>query len=246
MADDFRELQRGNIPGGGPWTDAAWLRGPNAQAFLSLLGEAKDEALDELREAVKARWPGIGPPSALGLQGQGFDIERFPGETDDEYASRLSHAWETHTLAGTKAAIVESLHAYGIPDVLVLENHEGHFAPGDWYSRFWVVLGPDFGSLGLRPLSMPFELGAATLGTTATLDQVQAIKRQILKWKDTHGLPVGVILRFGDAPILGVGLPLGFMLGGSKASGRAFFRIGAGNMLGSMSMPFRLGGGYDV
>jgi len=246
MGDEFRELQRGNIPGGGQWTDAAWLRGPNAQAFLELLGEEKDLALVDLREAIKARWPGIGPFSALGLQGQGFDVERFPGETDEAYTARLSSAWETHKLAGTKRAIIESLRAYGVPDALVFEDWEGAFAPGDWYSRFWVVLGPDFGSLGLHPLSMPFELGSATLGTSATLDQVRAIKRQILKWKDTHGFPVGVVLRFGDAPILGVGLALGFPLGGSEGNGRAFWRIGAGNMLGSMSMPFKLSGGYDV
>jgi len=246
MADEFRDIQRGDIPGGGQWTDAEWLRGPNAQAFLGLLGEEKDLALVDLREAVKARWPGIGPPSALALQGQGFDIERFPGETDEEYTGRLSKAWETHTLAGTKAAIVASLRAYGVQDVEVIEDCEGSFAPGSWYSRFWVVLGPDFGALALEPLRMPFALGSRTLGTTATPDQVRAIKRQILKWKDTHGYPVGVILRFGDAPILGVGLSLGFPLGGWKKRGRVFWRIGEGNMLGSISMPFKLGGGYEV
>lgn len=245
MTDTFRELQRGIIPGEGPWTDAAWIHGPNAQALLSLLGSEKDAALDELSEAVRARWPGIGHPSALLLQGQGFDIERFPGESDEVYTARLSRAWETHKLAGTKAAIVESLRAYGIPDVEVLEDWEGHFAPGDWYSRFWVVLGPNFGDLGLQPLTMPFSLGSATLGSTATLEQVQAVKRQILKWKDSHGLPVGVILRFGDAPILGVGLALGFVLGGSTGNGRAFWRIGAGQMLGSVALGFRLGGDVE-
>lgn len=245
MSDEFRLLQSGRISEGGQWTDAEWLFGPNAQRFLELLGTAKDEGLEELREAVKARWPGIGPPSALGLQGQGFEIERFSGESDSEYTARLSKAWETHKLAGTKDAIVESLKAYGIEDVEVLEDWEGYFATGDWYSRFWVVLGPNFGTLGLRPLTMPFALGAATLGTTATVEQVRAIKRQILKWKDAHGFPVGVLLRFGDAPILGIGLVLGFVLGGSGCNGRAFWGIGNRNMLGTMTMPFRLGG-YDV
>lgn len=79
------------------------------------------------------------------------------------------------------------MRAYGIRDVLVMEDWEGKFAQGDWYSRFWVFLGPDFETLGLQPLAMPFELSEATLGTTATIDQVRAIKRQILKWTDTHG-----------------------------------------------------------
>jgi hypothetical protein len=246
LGNEYRELQRGNIPGDGEWTDAAWLRGPNAQAFLGLLGDAKDTALGELRAGVKARWPGLGPPDALYLQGQGFDIERFPGESDDVYTARLQKAWQTHRLAGTSAAIVESLRAYGIVDVQVVEDWEGSFAPGSWYSRFWVILGPDFGTLGLEPLAMPFSLGNATLGTTATPEHVRAIKRQILKWKDTHGYPVGVLLRFGDPAVLGLGLSMPFPLGGAKRSGVAFWPMGARNMLGSMTMPFELGADYDV
>ncbi len=246
MGKEFEALQRGDTPGGGPWTDAEWLRGPNAQAFLGLLGEEKDARIVELRAAVKARWPGIGPPDALFLQGQGFDIERFPGESDELYTARLQRAWETHRLGGTAAAVVESLRAYGIPDVQIVEDWEGEFAPGNWYSRFWVILGPDFGALGIGPLTMPFALGPGTLGATATVDQVRAIKRQILKWKDTHGFPVGIILRFGDVPLLGVVLSMPFVLGGSKGSGKAFWRLGSGNLLGEMTMPFTLGGGYDL
>ncbi|MRG98280.1 phage tail protein [Polyangium spumosum] len=246
MADEFRELQHGNIPDGGQWTDAEWLRGPNAQAFLALLGETKDATLDELRAAIKARWPGLGPPDALRLQGQGFDVERFEGETDEAYLARLERAWETHRGAGTSGAIEESLRAFGLPDVLVIEDWQGRFAEGSWYSRFWVVLGPDFGTLGIEPLRMPFLLGEPTLGSSATVAQVRAIKRQVLKWKDAHGFPVHMILRFRDAPILGLGLELGFKLGGSEGSGAAFWPIGAANMLGEMTMPFRLGGGYDI
>jgi Phage tail protein (Tail_P2_I) len=246
VAKEFESLQRGDIPGGGQWTDAEWLRGPNAQAFLVLLGAEKDAMVDELRAAVKARWPGIGPPDALGLQGQGFDIERFPGESDELYTARLQRAWETHKLGGTAAAVVESLHAYGIPDVRIVEDWEGEFAPGNWYSRFWVVLGPDFGALGIAPLTMPFELGAPTLGSTASVDQVRAIKRQVLKWKDTHGYPVRIILRFGNAPVLGMALSMPFALGAAPGSGTASWSLGSGNLLGGMTMPFTLGGGYDI
>jgi len=246
MAKEFEALQRGDIPGGGQWTDAEWLRGPNAQAFLVLLGAEKDDKVGELRAAIKARWPGIGPPDALGLQGQGFDIERFPGESDELYTARLQRAWETHRLAGTAAAVVESLHAYGIPDVQIVEDWGGEFAPGDWYSRFWVVLGPNFGTSGIETLTMPFKLGTATLGTTATPDQVRAIKRQVLRWKDTHGLPVRIILRFGNAPVLGLALSMPFALGGSPGSGTAFWPMGSPNLLGSMTMPFTLGGGYEL
>jgi hypothetical protein len=246
MAKEFEALQRGDIPGGGQWTDAAWLRGPSAQAFLALLGSEKDAAMAELRAAVKARWPGLGPADALHFQGQGFDIERFAGESDELYDARLQRAWETHRLAGTASAIVESLHAYGITDVAIVEDWEGHFAPGDWYSRFWVVLGPDFGTLALKPLAMPFSLGEVTLGTTATVDQVHAIKRQVLKWKDTHGYPVGVILRFGDAPVLGMDLVMPFVLDGSPGSGFAVWAMGSTHLLGEMSMPFTLGCGYEI
>jgi len=71
------------------------------------------------------------------------------------YRARLQAAWDTWEIAGSPDAIVASLHAYGIPDVEVLREEEGlgYDNDGDWYSRFDVYLGPDFGTVTVaRPL----------------------------------------------------------------------------------------------
>jgi len=71
--------------------------------------------------------------------------------------------------------------------------------PSNWYSMFWVVLGPDFGVFGFEPLLLPFVPGPnVTVGSTATPEQIHAIKQQIIKWKSAHGYADGVILYFPD------------------------------------------------
>lgn len=84
------------------------------------------------------------------------------------------------------------------------ETPEWKGAVGSWYSRFWVVLGPDFGTFAWTPLRMPFVLGyPTTLGSTATPEEIAAVKRQILKWKAPHAYPVKVILKFPGVILMG-------------------------------------------
>ena len=56
-------------------------------------------------------------------------------------------------------------------------------------------------SLAFAPLVAPFTpdaIGSVTGGSTATIQEVRAVKLQILKWKSAHSYPVRVILDLGS------------------------------------------------
>ena len=122
----------------------------------------------------------------------------------------------------------------------VYQDFQATFANGAWYPRFYVVLGPDYGTTGIAPLTLPFTLGDALLGSTATAAQERAIKRQILKWKSAHSYPVYVFLIFPGSSLLGPMLTLPFPLGGGGAS---FAKWYIGRLFGyDTTMPFQFGG----
>jgi hypothetical protein len=199
------------------------LNGPEGQALARALGEAQDDEATRLRIAALSRLPALCPDDALDGVGAWLELPRFEGEGDGTYRGRLVAGWTTWSEAGSAQAIEDSLRAYGIPDVRVVEEGESPTLPGSWYSRFRVELGPDFGATGIAaPLLGDVTLGDFYLGTTATVRQRRAINAQVLKWKAVHALFVDVIylystgggISLGVAPLLGLYTPLGgFHLG---------------------------------
>lgn len=91
-----------------------WLKGPEAQGYEGALGDAQDGELADLKVAVVERLATICDPAALDAIGVQYAIERFPGEDLEVYRGRILVAWETWADAGTRAAIIESLNAYGV------------------------------------------------------------------------------------------------------------------------------------
>ena len=183
------------------------LDGPQGQGMARALGRPQDVEQALLTDAVLMRYPARCPADALPFLGADSNIERFPGEPDGTanpptgYHGRLMARWETWKKAGSAQGVIASLRAYGFTDVQLVQDFEAHYFQGDWYSRFQVIVGPDFGALAFAPLVAPFTTdaeGSTTGGSTATISQVRAVKRQILKWKAVHSYPVRIILRFGD------------------------------------------------
>jgi|SRR5581483_5178293 len=76
----------------------------------------------------------------------------------------------------------------------------GHFTSASWYTAVTTIIGP---TMPFGPLVAPFVTPCVS-GSTATLEQVAAIKRQILKWKSPHAYPWIVILRFPGAILSGI------------------------------------------
>jgi len=180
-------------------TAIPWLGADLAARYVKPHGAMLDEELAKLKAGRVAWLPEHAPPDALEKLVDIFKIPRFPGESDEAYDGRLLAVWETWAQAGLPQGIVASLNAYGIVDAAVYRFDDGHFSSApDWFSMFWVVIGPEmpFGPLLLDD----FDLDAATLGSTATSEDVRAVKGQSYYWKASHALFVKVILRFpGDA-----------------------------------------------
>lgn len=213
---------------------APWMQGPKARAFNGALGDAKQDALDELKAAVKARLPlddAADDDLRLRWLGEQFALERYPGETGAQHLARLRRAFSAHAKAGTSAAVVEQLEAFsGGADVRVVEDWEWHGAEGEWPSRCWVVLGPDLGRLGWQPLRLgAWVLGSGqTLGSTATRAEIEAVVRIVKKWRDLGALLVSVIVCWPNAPTLGLHegpFVLGGGLGPSGAGDAVTWRV---------------------
>lgn len=211
-----------------------WIGGPRGAQEQATLGRAQDDEITLLKEAVRMQaGPFTCPDDALDIIGKDFGIPRFPGEADGTaptdatdpstgsgYRGRLCNAWATWELAGTKAAIIASLHAFGFDDasVSIYEFFEWP-TPDGWWSKFYVVLRSG-GFFSVSPLLWgSFQWGEVTWGTTATTADIRQIVGQILKWKSAHSLPVKVVLWF-DGEIWGPMVWGDSVWGGTSAAWR--------------------------
>ncbi len=170
----------------------AEMNGPQGQAWATGMGTVQDQQTPLLRFAALSRLPMFCPDDALDAVGQWFVLPRFPGEANGTatpptgYRGRLINAWITWYYAGSKQAIITSLTGWGVPDVEVDNDYE--VSPpwdGEWYTRFRVRLGPNFGAYGWG------------VGNDPTVEQQAQIQRQALFWKWAYSYPVDVVLDYG-------------------------------------------------
>ncbi len=166
------------------------------QEFAAVPGTAQDIELALLKDGVKTRWPTTSPDDALYYNGRDRGFERYDADTNPGYRERISDPFGTHAFDGTAFGLQTELEAFGIVDIAVVEDHDGHYADGQWWSRIWVVLGPD---MPWEPMTTPFVQGDQTQGSTATRREVAAVKRIFRRLKDAGGYAVSVILAFADA-----------------------------------------------
>lgn len=238
-----------------------WIGGDRGAREEAALGAAQDDELAILKNALRMQaGPYTCPDDALDLIGPDFDTPRLPGEangaaptaaeTGSGLRGRICGAWDAAENGGLAAGIIAALRAYGIEDVRVIEDFEGTFAPGDWYSRFWVFLGPAMPWTPLLLGSSECVLGTCTLGSTVgfffpyrVAPDVNEVKRLVLKHKSAHSYPVAVVLMFETTELLGINTTLGSMTLGA-GDDAAIWRIG--KLFGlDTAMPFTLGG-YEV
>lgn len=99
-----------------------WLNGPQTQGQVGALADALDGEIADLQAAIVQRFATLCDDFALDVVGGQYKLERFPGESFATYRARLLEAWDTWAAAGTRAGIIGSLNAFGIPDVEVYGN----------------------------------------------------------------------------------------------------------------------------
>lgn len=219
------------------------FRDPEGEAWATGMGTVQDGEAALLRTAALAGVPQYCPDDALDQVGGWMGIPRLDGEVDGTtttgYRGRLCSTFTIWEKAGAPQSIIDSLVAYGIADVTVELDYTDVWMPGDWYSRFWVVLGPTMP--WTEVLLGTWVLGEGTLGSSATRAEVIAVKKQVLQWKDVRGYPVAVVLNWNDIqPPFGADVTMGAtILGG----GPNFTRWEIGKIYGlDTFMPYTLGG----
>lgn len=173
-----------------------WLHGTWGFKLITYIGQTFDDAYTEAFEAGAAGSVGAPtfPADALPLLGSERNIERYPAETDDEYAARVKGAWESWAQAGTMRIVAE-LTYLGVTAVI----KEVHTAGWDWdgdtdsWSRFWAIITDHdwepiyWGSGGAA-------WGEGVWGCDATQAEAGTLLRLIRKWKPGHVVPITVVV----------------------------------------------------
>lgn len=202
--------------------DAAppWLLGPDGAAFLRAIGDVRDGLVQQLKAAIKTRFPREAAADALTAIGGERELPRGPTDTDATYAQRLVGAWEAWSWAGTPTGVLNALWDAGYTNVVLVTQRRTHTLNG---SRQLVSTtlspargfppGPTFWNTFLVWFPTPF-IAAWSGGVPASGSaEADGVRRLVNRWKPAHANVVGYIatvtghfwgqpgLNWGDATI---------------------------------------------
>jgi hypothetical protein len=170
-----------------------WIADREGQVFERTFGRTKDDALDTLKEAIKARWPDASRPDALPLQGADRRILRAPTESDAQYAARLLAAHDLWLWGGTPTSMVNIFAPYGYDatTLAVVPNHavllDGNL---DWFSRY-ILLGDALYWMSDGAWDDPgvYDDGG-TWDSTASIADLDYIRASVRTFKSPWSYPV--------------------------------------------------------
>lgn len=173
---------------------------PEGQAYARAMGQEQDAELLVLSVAALCRLPGKCPDDALDGVGRWLAIKRFEGEVDGSaepqagYRGRLMRGWTTKKKGGSVEGVTDSLEAWGLGEVTILQNFEvtGGYAGGN-YAGF-KLYASDFGVYGT--------------GWSPTAAQKRAIVGQVVEIKAAHSASFQLVLTY-EGDLLGVDVILG-------------------------------------
>lgn len=129
----FRDSMRNFIP---PWLSARTsIEKTTAFRFLYCIAWLADIGTEHAVQALQARYPGLGTPTALPYIGRDRRIFRGFAENDASYSSRLVNWLSTHKRAGNPFGIMHEVQAYLTPytPMMRIVNNSGT----------WYTLNPD-------------------------------------------------------------------------------------------------------
>lgn len=190
---DYYQFQPGTAP--------PWLSGVYGAGFYLAQGYIKDSFAYAAKEANRAHFPAVNAEDALYAMGiERGGLELMPGEQDAPYRLRIQQAFDNWATSGTKAGLVAMLglvpQLKGSP-VTVKEywdwpdgNQANHWA------YFWVQIQQPhpwttdglWGVTGTWGDKVPPYNTAGTWGSSASIEQVNLIKRTIRLWEPAHAL----------------------------------------------------------
>ena len=180
-------------------TQPTWLLGPVGSRYVQFVGLVGDIVTEHMLQGMKSSKLRATTfhHSALRYLSNERMMPRYPAETHNGFARRLRGAWDAWRQAGTWVAVVEQLAAYGVTAEVWVQNHRGplpNLDSGDiwdWdddtenWSRFFVVITecpwnvlPLWGDADDR-----WTDSGTTWGTSATVDEISAVRDIIRHWK---------------------------------------------------------------
>lgn len=192
-----------------------WMQRSVGFRFILVLVVLADVGAQMLLEALYARFPGVGTPTALPLIGRSRGMIRGMNETDLGFAGRLIQWLDRWRIAGSQKAIAQAVRDYvsGNPKVRVV-NRGGTMttidAAGvvtvqtgvawDWdslsnpsHAGFWsetwiIVYSPPWAKTGPQLVSAgsPPNTGPYGIGQLVPRQDVDAIKGLLAQWKSAH------------------------------------------------------------
>lgn len=200
-----------------------WLQtGPGA-SVLYTIGAVLDAGIDGTWEGIQARMPLEADVSALSAIGADRRIVRGFDETDDAYRLRLAAHLEAWRYAGHARAVFGAvqgyLSGYDVPmrivtnagfwyhvdaaGTLTWERQLGTWdwdgTPAAWW-RFWLIIYPPADLWVAEDDWGAGEWGdGGTWGTTATPEQVAAIRGLVKTWKAAHSKCEWIVIAFDGA-----------------------------------------------
>lgn len=89
-----------------------WLSTGNGERYMYNIGLSSDAVLEKMNQAMRARLPGVGTPSALPYIGLDRVLTQGPAESNESFALRLKRAFPTWQLAGNRHAVLEQALVY--------------------------------------------------------------------------------------------------------------------------------------
>ena len=228
-----------------------WLRGFWGSRLIYALAIQWDALIDATVMAVKMRFPGWSAdnmPDALALIGRERGIIRGFAESNASYAVRLTRWIDDRRIKGNPYALMAQLQGYlsGFPTKMRIVNQAGawytlnadgtkdYFAhrPSNWtwdiettqWSRYWIILYPPselWVTDGVYGDAAPRAAGG-TIGSSATLDQINSIRAIVKAWTPPHASCEHIIVAFDPAsfdPTSHTGMPDGTWGRWSKLDG---------------------------
>jgi hypothetical protein len=202
-----------------------WLTAFASSRVLYTAGLVLDGITELARESVMARFPNATlQPDALPYLGRGRDLERGPNEPADNFATRITQAFDTYATIGHPRELLANLAPYLLPNTPILRaigdlsvwdtlssgvdslvygsanwNWDGRT---QWWRAWAVIFTPSFGPAKTYGASSarPFKYGDGTVyGSGATTADVRALRNVVKKWKGGANQVINVIVSQNSA-----------------------------------------------